>query len=347
VPGLPPLRAGVVGVGHLGQHHARIYATLEGVTLVGVADTRRARAEEIAARSGCRVFEAGEDLLAAGVDLVSIATPTESHVEAARPFIEAGKPVLVEKPLARTVAEARTLVDLARARGAAVQVGHVERFNPAVLAVRPVVREPRFISCDRVSPFRFRSTDVGVVLDVMIHDLDVALHLMKRPVVDVEAFGVPVLSRTEDLAHARLRFEGGGIAVLTASRVSVKTERKIRIFQPDAYLSLDYGAKKGRIFRKRPGFETLSAEDLAGIDPQTPPEWLEALVFSKYLEMEEVSMEGEEPLKAELRSFVDAVRRGSGPEVTAEDGLRAIEVADRIVRDLETRLDVERSPRSP
>ncbi len=334
------LRVGVVGVGHLGQHHARVYAQTPGVELAGVADKRIERAREVAARHGVRAFGEPADLVGR-VDAVSIATPTEFHHAIAKIYLEAGVPVLVEKPMCKTVAEARDLVEVARRKGVPLQVGHIERFNPAVVAIRPRIEDPRFISCDRISPFSFRSSDVGVVLDLMIHDLDIALHFARSPVVDVEAVGVPVIAKTEDVAHARLRFASGGMAVLTASRVSIKKMRKIRVFQRSGYISLDYEAKQALVYRKRPGFEFGEA-DLAAIDSTMPPEALQALVFSQFIELEELSMEAAEPLRLELESFVASVRSGREPEVSGEAGLTAMEVADRIVASLNENLAAAR-----
>jgi predicted dehydrogenase len=313
---------------------------MDEADLVGVCDRRRARAEEIAARHSVAVFDDPRDLLGK-VDAVSIATPTEHHFAVAKDFLEAGTPVLVEKPLCRTVAEARELVAIAARRGTPLQVGHIERFNPAIQAVRPRIEDPRFIACDRVSPFSFRSADIGVVLDLMIHDLDIALDLARSPVADVEALGIPVIARTEDLANARLRFASGGVALLTASRVSIKKMRKIRIFQRDAYISLDYDAKKALVYKKRPGFEFGEA-NLGAIDPTLPPEALQALVFSKFLEIEELSMEGD-ALALELGSFVRAVREGREVEVPGTAALEAMEVADRIVATIEAGIAAERA----
>lgn len=334
------LRVGVVGVGHLGQHHARIYDQMDEAELVGVCDRRAARAEEIAARHSVPAFVEARDLLGK-VDAVSIATPTEHHFAVAKDFLEAGVATLVEKPLCKTVAEARELVAIAARRGTPLQVGHIERFNPAILAMRPRIEDPRFISCDRVSPFSFRSADIGVVLDLMIHDLDIVLHLARSPVAAVDALGIPVIARTEDLANARLRFESGGVALLTASRVSIKKMRKIRIFQRDGYISLDYDAKKALVYKRRPGFEFGEA-DLASIDPTLPPEALQALVFSKFLEIEELSMEGD-ALRLELESFVRAVAEGREVEVPGAAGLEAMEVADRIVATIEAGIASERA----
>ncbi|MFC1706990.1 Gfo/Idh/MocA family oxidoreductase [Planctomycetota bacterium] len=330
---------GVLGVGHLGQHHARVYSELPGVQLVAVVDRDLERAREVAGRHGVEAL-ADVSALKGRVDAVSVVTPTESHLEVARPLLRQGVHCLVEKPLCTTVDEARSLCRAARESGRKLQVGHIERFNPAIRAIKPMVSDPRFISCDRVSPFSFRSADIGVVLDLMIHDLDIVLHLCDEPVEHVEAMGVPVLVPAEDVAHARLRFRSGATALLTASRVSIKTERKIRIFQYDSYISLDYGARSARIFRKRPGFE-FGRADLEAVDTTLPAETLFALVFSQYLEMEEVGMEGE-PLKLELESFVNAVREDLEPEVTGESGLRAIEVAGRIQETMAAYLERER-----
>lgn len=322
-----PIRVGVVGVGHLGQHHARVYAELPGVELVGVVDRSSERAREIADRHGTAALD-DPRLLIGRVDAASISTPTASHLAVAKILIEAGIHVLVEKPLCSTAASARALCALAEKHGVKLQVGHIERFNPAVRAVRHRVKDPRFLSCDRVSPFSFRSQDIGVVMDLMIHDLDIVLHLCEGEVEHVEAMGIPILNTTEDVAHARLRFASGATALLTASRVSVKKERKIRIFQEDAYFSLDYGARTGQVYKLRPEFKAGLAA-LADVDPTQAPKELQALVFSKFLEVERVSMEGE-PLKLELESFVDAIRNDTEPEVSGRAGLRAIEIADRI-----------------
>ncbi len=328
-------------IGDLGQHHARILDQMDEVDLVGVADARRGRAEEIARRHSVAAFEDPRDLIGR-VDAVSIAVPTERHFDVARDFLEAGVPALVEKPLCRTVAEARALVEIAERRGVPLQVGHVERFNPAILAVRPRIDDPRFISCDRVSPFSFRSADIGVVLDLMIHDLDIALHLARSPVESVEALGIPVIAASEDVANARLRFASGGVALLTASRVSIKRMRKIRIFQRDVYISLDYDGKKALVYRKRPGAAGASPADLAAIDPALGPEALQQIVFSRFLEIEEISMEGE-PLRLEIESFVRAVREGRDVEVPGRAALEAMEVADRIVTAIRAGIEAERA----
>lgn len=334
------LRVAVVGVGHLGQHHARVYSELPDAELVAVVDQSEERGKEVAERHGVEALTDPAQLVGR-VDAVSVATPTDSHFAVASSLIAHGIHVLVEKPLCSSVEDARALCTLARDKGVVMQVGHIERFNPAVRAIKSRIKDPRFISCDRVSPFSFRSADIGVVLDLMIHDLDIVLHLCDAPLAHVEAMGVPVLVPSEDVAHARLRFETGAMALLTASRVSIKKERKIRIFQHDAYISIDYGRRIAQIYTKRPGFEFGQA-DLSAVDPTLPPDMLVALVFSQYLEMEEVSMEGE-PLMLELESFVAAVREGREPEVTGEEGLRAMEVAAQIQTAMATHLDAERA----
>ncbi|MHC4390454.1 MAG: Gfo/Idh/MocA family oxidoreductase [Planctomycetota bacterium] len=328
------MRVGVVGVGHLGQHHARLYTEIDGVELVGVADAGAERAREVANRHGVQAWDDARVLIGR-VDAASVATPTETHLKVASMLLENGIHVLVEKPIAPDVESARTLCALARQHGRKLQVGHIERFNPAVQAVKTELTDPRFISCDRVSPFSFRSADIGVVLDLMIHDLDIVLHLIKGEVEHVEAMGIPVLAPTEDVAHARLRFANGAVALLTASRVSIKKERKVRIFQRDRYVSLDYGKKSAQTYKLQPGFH-LGEADLS-VDTSLPPEALQALVFSKYLKVSEASMEGN-ALKLELESFCRSIREDLTPEVTGEDGLRALEVADRIRESLEAYL---------
>jgi predicted dehydrogenase len=301
-----PLRIAVVGVGHLGQHHARILAQLPGVELVGVADTDRARASEIAAANQTRAFFAAADLLGK-VDAVTVAVPTEAHVQVALPFLQSGVSVLVEKPMARTLQEADTLVEAARASGAALAAGHTERFNPAVAAAAPLLVDPRFIEVHRLGAFPERSLDIDVVFDVMIHDLDVVLSIVKAEVESIEAVGVPVLTPRFDIANARLKFANGCIANITASRISRERVRKIRFFQPAAYLSIDYAAQKIEVWRLVKG---------AGPAPS--------------IEGGEVPVSSDEPLKRELEDFVDAVQNKRPPLVTGEQGRRALALATQI-----------------
>jgi len=301
-----PLRVGVVGVGHLGRHHARVLANLPGVELVAVVDTNRARAEEIAAAQRTRALFDARDLQGQ-VDAVTIAVPTELHEEIARPFLAAGVPALVEKPIARTLAEADAMIAAAHGSGVALAVGHTERFNPAVEAARPLVVDPRFIEVHRLGAFPDRSLDIDVVFDLMIHDLDIVLSLVGSDVTSIEAVGVPVLTGRVDIANARLGFANGCIANITASRISRDRVRKIRFFQPAAYLSVDYAAQKAEVWRL---LKTSGA--LPSINGG------------------EVPVANEEPLKRELEDFVDAVRCHRPPLVTGEEGRRALALAQLI-----------------
>jgi predicted dehydrogenase len=292
-------------VGHLGRHHARLLAAMDGVDLVGVIDLDRTRAREIAETYGTRTLDAGE--LIGKVDAVVVATPTESHAAVAGPLLEAGIGVLVEKPLTRSLVEADQLVEAARSGGATLAVGHTERFNPAVGAARPLLTSPRFIEVHRLGTFPDRSLDIDVVFDLMIHDLDVILSVVPSPVSGIDAVGVPVLTPRIDIANVRLRFESGCIANLTASRISRERTRKIRFFQPDSYVSVDYAAQELEVWRLvRP------AAGLPAIQGGVMP------------------VETAEPLGRELEDFVDAVRTRRPPGVTGEDGRRALDLAQKI-----------------
>jgi predicted dehydrogenase len=301
-----PLRVAVVGVGHLGRHHARLLGAMPGVTLVGVADTNAARAAEIAAACGTTPFADWQAL--PPVDAVTVATPTESHVAVAEGLLARGAHVLVEKPLARSLEEADRLIARARQSGRLLAVGHTERFNPAVAAARPLLHAPRFIEAHRLGTFPERSLDIDVVFDLMIHDLDLLLAIVGEPVVSVEAVGVPVLTPRIDIANVRLRFEGGCIANLTASRISRDRVRKIRFFQPKSYLSIDYAAQEVEHW-------TL------GSGPAGTP----AIAGGK------LDVTRDEPLGRELRDFIEAVRTGRPPEVTGEQGRAALALAADIV----------------
>jgi predicted dehydrogenase len=307
-----PLRVGVVGVGHLGRHHARILSTLQGVQLTAVVDTIPDRAREIAAASGTRGLTESRALLGE-VDAVSIAVPTDAHLEVALPFLERGVAVLVEKPMARSLAEADEMIAAARRGGAVLAVGHTERYNPAVAAVLPLVTSPRFIEVHRLGAFPDRSLDIDVVFDLMIHDLDVILAMVRSEVTSLEAVGVPVLTPRYDIANARLRFASGCIANITASRISKDRVRKIRFFQPDAYLSIDYAAQEVEGWR-------LVRHDGARPSIEGGP----------------IPIEREEPLKRELADFVRAAREGTTPLVDGESGRRALELATRIAEKMES-----------
>jgi predicted dehydrogenase len=301
------MRVAVIGVGYLGRHHARILSALDGVELVAVVDTNRARAEEIAAANRTRAcFDARE--LSGQVDAVTVAVPTALHRDIAMPFLDAGIPVLVEKPIAATLAEGDALIAAAARTNALLAVGHTERFNPAVEAARPLLGNPRFIEVHRLGTFPERSLDIDVVFDLMIHDLDIVLSLVGSEVEAIEAVGVPVLTGRVDIANARLRFANGCIANLTASRISRDRVRKIRFFQPAAYVSIDYAAKKVEVWRLTPG----AGGGMPSIDGG------------------ELQVPDEEPLKRELSDFVQAIAARRAPLVTGEDGRRALALAAAI-----------------
>lgn len=337
-PGNHPLKVAVVGVGHLGREHARIYAGMEGVDLVAVADLKEDRAREVASASGTRAVTDFRDLLEGALrpDAVSIVVPTRDHAAIGIPFLEAGIPALIEKPMAESLEEADAILEASRKGAAILQVGHVERYNPAIRAIRGIVDDPRFIESDRIAPFAFRSYDIGVVHDLMIHDLDIVLSFFHQPVTQVDALGACILSEKEDLATARLVFGDRCAAHLKASRVAMKTLRKIRIFQEDCHISLDYGAKMAMVYRKKPGFDAAELRRLAE-DP-SKKEDVVGLLFGRFLTAEQISMEkGEEPLAAELRSFLEAVRMEEEPEVTGEDARTAMEVAQTIIEQIRRR----------
>ena len=300
------LRVAVIGVGHLGKHHARILASLPGVDLVAVVDTNRARADEIAAAHATRAAYDARDLMG-HVDAVTVAVPTERHCDVALPFLHAGVGVLVEKPLARSLDEADVMIAAAVQAGAIFAVGHTERFNPAVAAARPYLTDPRFIEVHRLGTFPERSLDIDVVFDLMIHDLDVVLSLVPSEVDAIEAVGVPVLTGRVDIANARLRFANGCIANLTASRISRDRVRKIRFFQPSAYLSIDYAAQKVEMYRLEKTGAPMPA-----------------------IQGGEIDVDNEEPLKRELVDFVDAIASRRAPLVTGADGRRALAAAQQI-----------------
>ncbi|CAN5607094.1 Gfo/Idh/MocA family oxidoreductase [soil metagenome] len=307
-----PLRAAVIGIGHLGRHHARILGGLDGARLVGVVDTVKARADEAAQATGARACTDFRELLGE-VDAVCVAVPTELHREVAMPFLERGIAVLVEKPMARTLAEADELLAAAAASGATLAVGQTERYNPAVQAVLPLVTSPRFIEVHRLGVFPDRSLDIDVVFDLMIHDLDIVLALVGSEVTGIEAVGVPVLTPKFDIANARLRFASGCIANITASRISRDRVRKIRFFQPDAYLSIDYAAQEVEGWR-------LVRREGARPEIQGGP----------------VPVQKDEPLRREIEDFIRATRDKRPPIVDGTAGRRALELATRIAAKMES-----------
>jgi predicted dehydrogenase len=301
-----PVRVGVIGVGALGQHHARVYADLPGARLAGVYDSDRARAAEVVSRHGGRAFASVQELLAE-VDAVSVAVPTADHHGVGRLILESGKDLLLEKPMTTTTAEAEDLIRLAEGRAAVLQIGHIERFNPAVDVLKATVSRPRFIEVHRLGSFSPRSLDIDVVLDLMIHDLDIVLTLDPSEAVQVDAVGVPVLTPKVDIANVRLRFASGLIANLTASRVSAEKVRKFRVFSPRTYISVDFARREAQVYRL--------AEGAAG------PE----------IQVERTAAPDEEPLRRQLAAFVECVRSRSQPVVSAADGLRALRLAHVIL----------------
>jgi len=305
---MPEIAAAVVGAGHLGAFHAQKYLATPGLRLKYVVDVDRDRAQRVAADSGAGVISDYREL-AGKVDLASVATPSLTHFRLAADLLAAGIDVLVEKPMTATLDEARDLAVIAERSGRILQVGHLERFNPAIVRLRSILHAPRFIECHRLAPFTERGTDVDVIFDLMTHDLDVILSLRAPEIVSVEAIGVAVLTDRIDVANARLRFADGMIANLNASRVAAKRERKIRFFQADAYISLDYEARTLQIYRKNP--------PAAG---------------SQYpvISAERVELESGDPLGDEIASFVASVRSREAPAVSARDGLRVIELCERI-----------------
>lgn len=306
------LRAAVIGVGHLGQHHARKYAQDRRARLVGVVDIDAARRQSVGEQLGVPAFGHHAEILGQ-VDCVSIAVPTPLHYPIARDCLGNGIDVLVEKPLTTTVDEGKALVEFAAQKHQVLQVGHLERFNPATQYVASIVDNPRFIECHRLAPFGERGTDVDVVLDLMIHDLDIILSMVPSSVRAVEAVGVPVLTSNVDIANARVRFANGCIANLTSSRVSSKRERKVRLFQRDAYIAADYDACHVRICRR-----------------------LENGADGPALSLEEHHITRRDALADEISAFLDAAARRRAPAVTGWDGLKALELAQTIIESMET-----------
>jgi predicted dehydrogenase len=299
------IRAAVIGVGYLGRYHAQKYAQLPDCSLVGVVDSHAEAAARVAAEVQAPAYGDFRELLGK-VDAVSVVTPTPTHYDIARAFLETGAHVLLEKPITETTEQAERLIGVARQYGRVLQVGHLERFNPAILAAEALLTRPRFIECHRLAPFKERGTDVNVVLDLMIHDIDLVQMIVGSPVASLEAIGTPVFSSEIDIANARLRFDSGCVANVTASRVSLKTERKLRVFRDDAYLSIDLQQKILTVIRKR---EPPASEG------QLP------------VQIEEQSFDQGDALLAEIQSFIGAIRGERKVLVGGEDGLRALRTA--------------------
>ncbi len=325
------LKVGVVGVGHLGRHHARILASMTDVELVGVVDGRLEQARMVAEACGSRPYTDYRDLLDQ-VDAVSVAVPTFAHREVAGAFLERGIPTLVEKPLATTLFEAEEIVALADANSTLLQVGHIERFNPALDSLSGIDFRPKYITAERLGTYTFRSTDIGVVLDLMIHDIDLLLSLVDSPVKSVAAVGVGLFGGHEDIANARIEFEDGCVANLTASRASFQAIRKMRLYGAEGYVTLDFATKQGTIVR--PSEELRNGRvDIDGLD-LSQPSAVKERIFGTILEVDSFQGEGREPLALELEDFVRAIRTGSRPRVTGRDALKAVRLADRVLQSL-------------
>jgi len=312
----PKIRCGVVGVGSLGQHHARIYASMPGAELVGLFDTSVARASEISEKFGCRRFGSVEEL-AAVCDAVSVVVPTDLHEKVALPLLAAGCHLLIEKPICASLEEAERVLLAAKARNCLVQVGHVEHFNPVMAFLEKEASRPQYLTAERLAPYQVRGTEVGVVLDLMIHDIGIVLALVKSPIARIDSVGINVLSKTEDIANARIQFENGCVANLSASRMSLKKAREIRIFQDNAYLSLDFMNQSGHLVRK---------SDIIAFGLKMKVGLVKAGDTSS-IPVHQIPIEKGEPLALELAHFVESVAQKRQPKVGAALGKSALEVA--------------------
>lgn len=322
------VRTAVIGAGKMGRLHSRIYSQMEQVELVGIVDRDVARAQALAEQYGTGAHS-DVGAIVDNVDAVTVSVPTESHGDVAEVFLKRRIPVLVEKPLATTLGEARRLLQLARANDCMLQVGYSERFNPVVQAMHRLKIKPRFMEAQRISPYTFRSTDVGVVLDMMIHDIDIVLSLACSGVKDVQAVGVNVLGEHEDIANVRIVFENGCVANLTASRLAMKTERKIRVFSEEAYLSLDYFKKTGVMVSKAANIDMVQLlHEQQSADGEID---VENMDWTDLVNVENLDIDDREPLRLEQEAFVEAVVQGSRPQVSAEDAVAAMELGERII----------------
>jgi predicted dehydrogenase len=328
------IRAGVVGTGSIGRNHARILAELPSCAFTAIYDTNETTAREMAGKYGAKACTSLEEFVSL-VDAATIATPTPSHFPIGKALLEADKHVLVEKPITENTDDARALAALAHQRGLVLQVGHIERFNPVLSALEARLTQPRFIEASRLSPYPGRSVEIGVVLDLMIHDLEIILHLVKSPVAAIDAVGVPILSRGEDIANVRLRFENGCVANITASRISQEKLRKIRVFQEDAYVSLDYQNQSGYLLRLAGEGEKESSllGKLFGVAA-------DATIVTEFagrrIVREPVEVEKGEPLKRELADFIGCAKAGARPKVGGSEATAALELALEITRQIET-----------
>jgi predicted dehydrogenase len=311
------IRVGVIGVGYLGKFHAEKYSAMDQVRLIGVVDIDQSRAEEVAARFGSRAFTDYRDLLGR-VDAVSIVVPTESHFRVGLEFLKHDVDVLIEKPMATTLKQADELIDVAESRARILQIGHLERFNPAVLALKDIITHPMFIEAHRLSIFKDRSTDVSVVLDLMIHDIDIILNIVKSEIQSIHAAGVPVICAHADIANVRLQFESGCVANVTASRISTKNQRKMRLFQKDAYIAVDFANREITLIRRT---ENQSDSLVPGTDFQ------------------QLSFSEADVLENELASFIQAVRTRNSPVVSGHAGRKALAVALDIMNQVDAAIN--------
>jgi predicted dehydrogenase len=306
------LRVGVVGVGYLGRFHAEKYARMNDVELIGIVDINKSQAEEVARKYNTKAYPSHQYLFGI-VDAVSIVVPTPAHYAVAKDFLENNIDVLIEKPMSETTEEADDLIRFSKSRGLIIQVGHLERFNPAVVAIRDIIKKPMFIESHRLSIYKDRCTDVSVVLDLMIHDIDIILNFVRSEIVGIHAAGVPVISGQVDIANARLEFKSGCIANVTASRISTKNERKIRLFQRNAYISVDFANQGITVIQQNDNIQ-------GGLIPG--------------MEIKQLSYEKGDALEDELKSFVKAVRKREAPEVTGQMGRDALKIALSIMKQI-------------
>ena len=319
----PKIRCGVAGVGSLGQHHARIYASLPGAELAGIYEANDARAAEICAKFNCRRFATLEEL-GDNCDAASVVVPTDRHAEVALPLLAKKTHLLIEKPICASLEEAEQVLTAARLHGCIVQVGHIEHFNPVMAFLEKQVDHPQYLTAERLAPYQPRGTEVGVVLDLMIHDIGIVLALIKSPIAKIDSVGVSVLSKTEDIANARIQFENGCVANLSASRMSLKKAREIRVFQDNAYLSLNFMEQKGHLVKK---------SDIIAYGLKMKIGLVKAGDVSS-IPVKEIPIEKGEPLALELASFVESVAKAQQPKVGAALGKSALEVAITITEQI-------------
>jgi predicted dehydrogenase len=334
---LGKLKVAVIGVGHIGKEHARIYSNMPEVSLAGIVDNSKERGEEAARQYNTKYYSSYKEILDK-VNAVSVVVPTKSHYEITKELLKNGINVLVEKPMTGTVSEAEELIRLSKSNNTVLQPGYVERFNPAIQAIQKLDVSLKFIECHRLSPFTFRSADISVVLDLMIHDIDIILYLSKSKVKKIDAVGVNVISNKEDIANARIQFENGCVANITASRVSFEPMRKIRLFSEDSYISLDYQKQEAMIYKKSPKL-TLKSINIEDKDVSTIKD-LKSFVFGDLLKIERIKMNNQEPLKQEIESFVNCIKNGKNPVVSGEDAVKAIKTAYIIKGEIKKNLEL-------